>query len=45
MMIIMFLGDLIQRTAETEKLWREGSLCKDSGKHSELMPVAVVEQV
>lgn len=26
-------------------LWKEVSLCKDSGEQSELLPVAVVEQV
>lgn len=45
MMKMMFLGDLIQRTAKIKKLWREDSLCKDSVERSELVPLAVVEQV
>lgn len=42
MMIMMLLGDLIQRTAK-KKLWWEDSLLIDSGEHSELVPA--VEQV
>lgn len=43
MMIMMLLGDLIQRTAKKKKLWWEDSLLIDSGEHSELVPA--VEQV